>query len=117
MMPRVLARCYAKSLIGFAVFMLAGMSLYGAVVHQGVYATICTGITIVLVAVSQILTIWSIVVWWKLRSAVREHGGAVCGRCGYGLVGLAEKGNCPECGEKFHIQELVQDWREVGILR
>ena len=35
----------------------------------------------------------------------------VCTRCGYSLVGLPEKHECPECGEAYERAELARTWR------
>ncbi len=35
------------------------------------------------------------------------HGVPVCDHCGYSLIGLPTRGNCPECGEWYTTTRVV----------
>lgn len=42
---------------------------------------------------------------------VIECHGRLCGACGHRLTGMAARGNCPECGIRYCIDDLRSYWR------
>ena len=46
----------------------------------------------------------------RLRE-LRKHEYRICQACGYLLVGLPDKGTCPECGSSYDRQETIRTWR------
>lgn len=47
----------------------------------------------------------------RLKAKLRAADGALCPDCGYDLRGLAEKGDCPECGRAFEREADMAFWR------
>lgn len=51
--------------------------------------------------------------WTKQRAAQRRaelNHYFVCPECGYSLIGLGDRGRCPECGSLFSEQLLTEYW-------
>lgn len=51
--------------------------------------------------------------WRRFVQTVREAEYRVCPTCGYPLKGLADAGNCPECGEVYELDALRQQWESA----
>jgi predicted amidophosphoribosyltransferase len=47
----------------------------------------------------------------RLKARLRLAKGALCPDCGYDIRGLAETGDCPECGRPFERKADVAYWR------
>ena len=47
----------------------------------------------------------------RLNRYVAMHRFEVCTTCGYPLSGLGSSGCCPECGETYEINEVVNVWQ------
>ena len=65
----------------------------------GNYAPLAIGFAVLVIAA---------VIWDKKRRkrpTLRVRG--ACLKCGYDLSGLAERGNCPECGKSYVIPALI----------
>ncbi len=46
----------------------------------------------------------------RLRARLTAAGGQLCTECGYSLVGLAERGACPECGVAYEMEQVRAAW-------
>lgn len=51
-----------------------------------------------------------------LRARVARAGGRLCTKCGYDLGGLSEQGTCPECGQRFRLDDTIHAWAAWGFL-
>lgn len=51
--------------------------------------------------------------FWKSRLSRRlgACGGAMCVSCGYVLIGLPTRGECPECGHRYRTGTTKHMWR------
>ena len=47
----------------------------------------------------------------RLRRTLADNAFQLCLQCRHPLRGLADVGNCPECGENFDIQVVCTTWR------
>ena len=52
----------------------------------------------------------------RLRRTLAANAFQLCTQCRHPLRGLADVGNCPECGENFDIQVVCTTWRRVAHL-
>ena len=50
----------------------------------------------------------------EILRAARDSGYKVCSECGYLLHGLADDGDCPECGVGYARDELRRLWEHVA---
>jgi hypothetical protein len=60
------------------------------------------------------VTAWAIVVSmvaYGIRNVVKTRRDPFCIHCGYSLTGLAEEGQCPECGRLYH-PSLIEEYRK-----
>lgn len=59
------------------------------------------------------LWIWLAVdrIWAGIKSRECEY--LCCGNCLQDLRGLAEMGQCPECGEPYSAPVLIAAWKEI----
>jgi predicted RNA-binding Zn-ribbon protein involved in translation (DUF1610 family) len=46
----------------------------------------------------------------RYRRFVVTRNGSACTNCGYDLTGLPAEHLCPECGERYNIQHVRQQW-------
>jgi hypothetical protein len=61
-----------------------------------------------------ILFAWAVVITvlgWGVRNVVRARRDPFCIHCGYSLTGLAEEGQCPECGRLYR-PELIAEFKK-----
>jgi uncharacterized Zn finger protein (UPF0148 family) len=49
-----------------------------------------------------------------MNKLLQESGFRICSGCGYPLVGIAEIGRCPECGERYNLGETERFWKSVN---
>jgi len=47
----------------------------------------------------------------RLREQALAADGRVCWECGYALTGLADRGECPECGTAYEAEALRRRWQ------
>ena len=53
----------------------------------------------------------------RVRGDWQQTGGRLCMHCGYWLVGLPQRGTCPECGAGYDLDQDLKHWRDVGLDR
>jgi hypothetical protein len=56
--------------------------------------------------------IWSQVSARRLRSKLMANDWRNCLYCFFDLSGLEKAGTCPECGERFEICKVQNEWRK-----
>ena len=50
---------------------------------------------------------------WKKRAAREDY--LLCPLCRYCLKGHGPEGRCPECGEEYTMQVLIQHWTDEDL--
>jgi hypothetical protein len=59
--------------------------------------------------------IWGILAERALKRKAASRGYKLCPFCGYDLSGSPETGCCPECGEPYETEDVIDWWRDLGI--
>jgi uncharacterized paraquat-inducible protein A len=97
-------------------FVPSALLLTAAVVH---YIRSEDTLTLLLTAAAAGLSVfWCAWSWRRLRQQARDTliktRGLTCTACGYSLVGMAENGECPECGQSYYADHLTQCWSKAA---
>ena len=112
--PRVLVR-RARRIALYAVPALLALYALYAVVWFGPAGPSDWGLLLQMLGVALVAAVFYLRnrVLRRFVQTVREAEYRVCPTCGYPLKGLADAGNCPECGEAYELDALREQWESA----
>lgn len=109
--PQVLARIY-RPMIALMLLPTLAALLIQAVFHPNWLRYGQLPFWLVLGSTMIVPQVWATVRVVPVRRAIRECRGRVCTNCLYDLRGQPDDGQCPECGQHYHMLTVVAQWKK-----